>query len=505
MTAATQAGLIEFGMRVRFRHPLVRSVVYGLASPGERQEVHAALAAATDPELDPDRRAWHSAHASAGPDEAVAAELERALAAASANLQAGAFDVVRHLLSAAEAGAITDMQQARVDLLAADLAFVTNRGSDAPSLLLKAAKRLEPIDADLSRATYLKAFSAAMLAGPLALDGGVQEVTRAAGGAPPPTRGRRAPDFLLDGLVAHFEAGYAAGLPLLRKALDVFGVGMSVDEQLRCHWIAGVAATHVWDDDRWHLLSERHVELARDVGALTELPLALNARAFIVLFTSELADVAALVQELEAVTEATGIKLARYAAMGLEAMRGRREETAVLVDAAIRDVSLRGEGNGIAVAEWATAVLNNGVGDYLKAMTAARYATEYPGRLISPTWAPAELVEAAVRSGHNDVAADALCRLAEIAHASGTDWVLGVAVRSRAAAERGRRRRTPLSRVDRAAWPYAYPHRTRPGSSALRRMAAARVPPHRRTRPASHRPRHAGHDGNGRFRRACQA
>ncbi len=194
---AVEAGLVEFGTRVRFRHPLVRSVVYGSALPQERQEVHAALAEVTDPQLDPDRRAWHRAHAAPGPDEAVAAELERcadraqarggvaaaaafleratmltldparrterALGAAAANLQAGAFDTVRHMLSLAEAGASTDLQQARIDLLAADLAFVTNRGSDAPSLLLKAAKRLEPIDVDLCRATYLQAFSAAML------------------------------------------------------------------------------------------------------------------------------------------------------------------------------------------------------------------------------------------------------------------------------------------------------------------------------------------------------
>jgi DNA-binding CsgD family transcriptional regulator len=468
---AAEASLVEFGMRVRFRHPLVRSVIYGSALPQDRQEVHAALAEVTDPQLDPDRRAWHRAHAALGPDEAVAAELERsadraqarggvaaaaaflgratmltleptrrterALAAASANLRAGAFGAVRELLSVAEAGASTDRQQARIDLLGADLAFVTNRGSDAPSLLLKAAKQLEPIDADLSRATYLKAFSAAMLAGRLALGGGVREVARAANAAPPPTRPGRSPDFLLDGLVAHFESGYAAGLPKLRKALDVFGVGMSVDEQLRCHWVTGNVATHLWDDDRWHLLSGRYVELARDVGALSELPMALTARAFVLLFAGELVEAAALVQELQAAMEATGTTLAPYACMGLEAFRGRQGETAALVESAIADASLRGEGNGIAVAQWATAVLNNGVGDYQTAMNAAQSATEYPGRLISPTWAAAELVEAAVRSRHDDVAADALRQLTEITSASGTDWALGVEARSRALLSEG--------------------------------------------------------------------
>jgi DNA-binding CsgD family transcriptional regulator len=463
---AAEAGLVEFGTRVRFRHPLVRFAVYGSASTEERQAVHAALAEITDLHVDPDRRAWHRAHAAAGPDEAVAAELERsagraqarggvaaaaafleratmltldpmrrterALEAASANLRAGAFDAVRHMLSLAEAGASTDLQQARIDLLAADLAFVTNRGSDAPSLLLKAAKRLDPIDADLSRATYLKALSSAMFAGRLALGGGVLEVARDVEAAPPPTRAPRAPDFLLDGLVAHYNRGYAAGLPILRKALDAFGIDISVEEELRWFWVADIVAQHVWDDDRWQLLTDRHVQLARDVGALSQLPMALNARAFILLFAGDLAEVAAIVQELQAVAEATGIHFAPYAAMGLEALRGRQAETAGLVDATIEDASLRGEGNGIAVAEWATAVLNNGVGDYLKAMTAAQRATEYPGEIVSPNWALVELIEAAARSGNGDIAVETLRRLAEVTSASGTDWALGVEARSRA-------------------------------------------------------------------------
>ena len=463
---ATDAGLVEFGIRVRFRHPLVRSTVYGSASPHERQKVHAALAEVTDPQLDADRRAWHRAHAVPGPDEAVAAELERcadraqarggvaaaaafleratiltldskkraerALAAASANLQAGAFDAVRHLLSVAEAGASTDMQQARIDLLAADLAFVTNRGSDAPSLLLKAAKRLEPIDADLSRSTYLQALSSAMFAGRLALGGGVLEVARDVEAAAPPTRAPRASDFLLDGLVAHFTRGYAAGQPFLHEALDLFETDVPVEEKLRWYWVADVVAQHLWEDDRWQLLTDRHVQLARDVGALSELPMALSARAFILLFAGELAEAAAVVQELQAAMDATGTSLAPYAGMGLEAFRGRRAETAALVDATIEDVSLRGEGNGIAVAQWATAVLNNGVGDYQTAMTAAQRATDHPGEIVSPPWALVELIEAAVRSGKSETAAEALRRLTEITSASATNWALGVDARSRA-------------------------------------------------------------------------
>jgi DNA-binding CsgD family transcriptional regulator len=463
---AVEAGLAEFGTRVRFRHPIVRSVVYGSALPQERQEVHGALAEGTDAQLDPDRRAWHRANAAPGPDEAVAAELERcadrararggvaaavafleratmltldparrterALGAAGANLQAGAFDAVRHMLSLAEAGAITDLQQARIDLLAAGLAFVTNRGSDAPSLLLKAAKRLEQIDPELSRASYLQAFSAAMMAGRLALGGGVLEVARAVGAAPPPRHATRASDLFLDGLAAHFEEGFEAGLPILRSALEVFGIGMSVDEQLRCHWVAGVGAPHLWDDERWHLLSERHVQLARGVGALTDLPLALSMRAFTMLFAGDMTGAACLVGEIQVVMDATGSHLAPYAELGLAALRGEQAEAAALIDATISEVNLRGGGIGIAVVEWWNAVLNNGLGSYEKAMQAAQRATSYSVELVVPGWAEVELVEAAVRSGHDDVAADALRRLAERTTPCGTDWARGVEARSRA-------------------------------------------------------------------------
>src|SRR6185369_10553614 len=290
-TPAVEANLVEVGSRVQFRHPLVRSVVYGSALPRERREVHAALGDATDLQRDPDRRAWHQANAAPGPDEEVAEELERsagrarargglaaaaafleratvlsvgsprrterALAAASAKIKAGEFAAARDLLSVAESGSPDDFQQARIDLMEAELALLTNRGSDAPSLLLKAARRLESIDAVQSRATYLQALSSGYFAGRLATGGGVLEVARTAAIAPPPTRAPRAPDLLLDGLVAHYNQGYAAGLPILRKALKAFGAGMPVDEELRWHWIAGIVARHVWDDESWHALSDR--------------------------------------------------------------------------------------------------------------------------------------------------------------------------------------------------------------------------------------------------------
>jgi hypothetical protein len=335
---------------VRFRHPLVRSAAYRSAPAQERQLAHAALAEVTDPKLDPDRRAWHRAQAAPGPDEDVAGELERsagrarargglaaaaafleraamltpdparragrALAAANTKFAAGAFDAAQGLLAVAGAGPLSELEQAQVGVLRAQLAFVTNRGRDAPLLLLTAARRLEPIDAGLARAAYLDALTAAMFAGRLASPGGgVVEVARVASAAPRPLHGPRAPDLLLDGLAANFSEGYAAGVLSLRRALTAFGGGMSADEELRRLWLACVAALHLWDDERWDVLSGRYVELARRAGALSELPLALSMRAYMLLFAGDLGAAASLIDEIQAVTEATGSSRAPYAAL----------------------------------------------------------------------------------------------------------------------------------------------------------------------------------------------
>jgi len=463
---AVEANLVEVGSRVRFRHPLVRSVVYGSALPQERREVHAALGDATDLQRDADRRAWHRANAAPGPDEEVAEELERsagrarargglaaaaafleratvlsvgsprrterALAAASAKIKAGEFAAARDLLSVAESGSPDDFQQARIDLMEAELALLTNRGSDAPSLLLKAARRLESIDADLSRATYLQALSSGYFAGRLATGGGAVEVARAAATTPPPTHAPRASDFLLDGLVAHYNSGYDAGLPILRKGLQAFSAGMPDDEELRWHWVAGIVARHVWDDERWHSLSERHVQLARSVGALSELPVALNSRAFMLLFAGDLTGAAALIQELQPAIEATGTRLAPYAALGLAVLSGRSGEANALIENITRDVTPRGEGIGLTVVDWAHAVLNNALGNYQEALRSAARSTGYLREMTAPTWAMAELIEAATRSGQDDVAADALARLADTTSVSDTDWGRGIEARSRA-------------------------------------------------------------------------
>ncbi|HWD82378.1 MAG TPA: helix-turn-helix transcriptional regulator, partial [Kribbella sp.] len=464
-------GLLDVSERVTFRHPLVRSAVYRAASAEERSVAHRALAEVTDPDTDSDRRTWHLAHAADGPDENVALELERsagraqarggvaaaaafleraalltpeparragrALAAAQAKLQAGAFDAAVDLLAMAEAGPLGELDQARIDLLRAQLAFVTSRGRDAPPLLLKAAARLEPIDVELCRATYLDGLTAAMFVGALASPGGsVLDVATAAARAPRPAI-PRAPDHLLDGLAANFTEGYAAGAPVLRHALDTFGQDMSDEEQLRWLWLGTEAALHLWDDGAWDLLSGRYVDLARTSGALSELPLALSTRAYLLLCAGDLATAASLIHEGMAVTEATGSNLAPYAAMALAAHAGQEHEVSTLIEDTVPDVTRRGEGIGIAVAHWTNALLHNGLGNYDRAAEAAQEALrhqEYPERRYPgvSNWAATELIEAAARSGRRDLAHEVFDWIATMTRASGTEWALGLEARCHA-------------------------------------------------------------------------
>jgi DNA-binding CsgD family transcriptional regulator len=485
-TAAAQAdGLLQAGTRVRFRHPLVRSAVYSAASLEERRAAHRALAEVTDRDRDPDRRAWSLAAATPGPDEEVAAELERsagraqarggmaaaaaflqraveltaestrrserALAAAQASLQVGAFDAAAELLAIVAAGPLNEFQQACVDLVRAQLAFVSNRGSDAPRLLLAAARRLERVDIGLARATYLDTINAAMFAGHLAGPGaGVVEVSRAARSAPPPQGLPRASDLLLDGLAINFTEGYLAGLPVLQQALDAFGHQMSAEEELRWLWLACIAALHLWDDGKWDALSRRHVELARQIGALGELPLALSSRVYMLLFAGELDAAVSLTDEVRAATEATGSNLAPYGALGLAALRGLETEASALIRATEPEVALRGEGIGVTLTNWASAVLYNASGRYDQARAAAEQGSEYPDELGLAAWSMVELIEAAARTGPPGRAADTLRLLSEITSAAGTDWALGTQARLRALlADRDSAERLYLEAIER--------------------------------------------------------
>jgi DNA-binding CsgD family transcriptional regulator len=426
--------------------------------------VHSALAEATDRSSDPDRRAWHRAHAANGPDEDVAGELERSaggaqargglaaaaafleraalltpdpevraertLAAAREHLQAGAFGQALDLLAGLKAGPLSESQQARADLVRAQVAFAARRGSDAPPLLLGAARRLTPIDVGLARATYLDAINAATFAGRLASpDADLRAIARAAA-AMPSSSTPSASDLLLDGLAAACGTGYPAGVPILRRALMAFGDGKSTREESRWLPLVFRAALYMWDDDRCEVLSHRWAEFAQEAGALSELPLALTGRIYMRLLAGQLIAAASLIEDVQAATAATGCGSALYGIVALAALRGKEDDASALVQATLRDASRRGEGLEISAAGWANAVLNNGLGRYQEALNAACRASENHVELGHSNWAVAELVEAAVRSGKTAMATRAYRRLAEVTSATGTNWGLGVQARS---------------------------------------------------------------------------
>jgi DNA-binding CsgD family transcriptional regulator len=469
---AVEAGLAEFGVRVRFRHPLVRSAAYRSAPADDLRDIHAALAEVTDPASDPDRLTWHRAAATAAPDEGVATELERsagraqargglsaaaafleramlltpdpgrradrAIAAAEAKHQAGAPDVAAELLVMAEAGPLEELARARISLLRGQMAFSAGNSSDTPRLLIDAARRFEALDTRLARETYLEALSAALL-GHRTSQIGTLEIARAARGATaaPPSESR-APDLLLEGMATLITDGYKTGVPAVQRALSVFRDGdLPIGEQLRWLFVATRCAIDIWDDESWRDLAIRQVELARTVGALSLLPFAITQRVGMHLHAGEFATVAQLVDEFSVLKEATATGLPDFGTMILAAWQGRSREAFRLIDEFITDMSERGQGYGISLPHYTASVLYNGLGRYADAMASAELASEQRDDLAFANLALAELIEAAVRGGQPERAAAAMGRLTELTLPSGTAWGLGVAARSRALLSEG--------------------------------------------------------------------
>ena len=464
--SAEAAELVEIGARVWFRHPLVRSAVYRAAPVSSRRRVHEALAEVSDPDTDADRRAWHRALAAAGPDEEVAGELERsagraqarggfaataafleravaltpdaarrrerALGAAQASVAAGALPTARALMATAEAGPLDEFQRARIDLLRAQLAFVSSRGTDATPLLLAAASRLEPLDLPVAREAYVDAFSAALFGARLNGSVGIPEIADAARAAPRRRDGEPATaDLLLDALVG-LSDDYGVAVPLCRRAVDrLSGKDASNQERLRWLWQGSVLALEMWDDEHASSLSGSSVEIARETGTLSELALALTARTPILVFCGDLAAARALVLETESVEEVTGIRSAPYGALILSAWRGSRADTDELIETTEREAAARREGIGLAISAYARAVLHNGLGEYEEALAAATSASEYR-EVVAENWGLSELLEPATRCGRIDLATEALERLAIKAQATRTDWALGIEARARA-------------------------------------------------------------------------
>jgi DNA-binding CsgD family transcriptional regulator/tetratricopeptide (TPR) repeat protein len=458
-------GLLTIEESVRFRHPLVRSAVYRSAPVEQRRSVHLALAEATDRKVDPDRRAWHLAAAAPAPDEAVASELERsagraqarggvaaaaaflqravgltadpgrrterALAAAELSFQAGELDTVQRLLAMAESSPLDGLQAARAALLRGHVAVVLSYGSDAALLLLKAARHLEAFDLELAREAYLTAYGSAMSAGHLGQGAVFLDICRAIEDLPPPQGAPDAKSLLLEGLARMHTDGRAVATPILQRAANAVAQ-MPEADVLRWGWIAPMASHVIWDSDASSAIYERQARIVRGAGALVELPVYLTSLALDKVWNGDLAGARLLIAEADTVAAVTGSQLPPFATLRLLSMQGREADASRLIAATIEHGTARGQGLAVRVAQWAAAVLYNGLARYDEAAAAARQVTANDIDPYPQMWALPELVEAAARVGETDVARQALDRLVEMTQPAGTDWGLGTEVRSRA-------------------------------------------------------------------------
>jgi DNA-binding CsgD family transcriptional regulator len=469
--------LLEIGSSVHFRHPLVRSAAYAAGSAQDRRSVHLALAEVTDPETDPDRRVWHLAAGASGPDDDIASALEgvadraqeraglsaaavflrraveltpdpgrrteRALSAAHASLHAGTFDVTLGLLAEADANAVNALQRARIDELRREVARAANSGSQAPLLLVEAARRLDSLDGPRARETYLDAWGAAVVAGRLAAPGGdLVEVSAAARSAPSAAQIPRArpqpPDLLLDGLTTVVLDGQGAATATLRKAVTAFLLDQPSPDQW-LHWgvLAANAALALWDFDSWDAVIARHVALARESGALASLAAALNVHRVVALWSGDVEQASSLGLEERIVKGVTGTQRASYGDLFIVAYQGAPDRASSLIATTVQEATSRGEGLGAQIGDRATAILNIGLGRYADALTAAQHAAN--GNL-GPFTAQAlpDLVEAAARCGETELAGEALARLQVATAVDGSDWAAGLAARCRALTTQGR-------------------------------------------------------------------
>jgi DNA-binding CsgD family transcriptional regulator len=449
--AAEASGLIEFSTRVRFCHPLARSAVYQAADAGQRRTAHRVLAEVTDPVSDPDRRAWHLAQTRTGPDEDVAAELERSasraqarggvaaaaafldraaalsldpdkrigrtLAAVAAKLEAGDTDAAADLLTTVGTGGLDELRHAEVDLLRGQIAFVRPGDINGPSFILRAARRLSAVDPGLARDCFLDALEMGLVVG--RASGVMDRVLDAARSAPPAP----GPPDVLDALILLTTDGHRAAVPLLRTVLAC-GDGALWS---RHPALATILAAELWDADLHGMITDWLVKTGRESGSPLTLRIGLAQVASTAAQTGDLGRAMEAIAEEEAIADAVDAPPLGFPRLHLAAMRGRRAEALELIAAATAEA----DGLMIANAHWAAAVVHNGLAEYPAALAAARRATE-DGDLFLAGIALPELVEAAVRCGDHDAARSALEPLTERTGACGTAWGLGVAAYARA-------------------------------------------------------------------------
>jgi DNA-binding CsgD family transcriptional regulator len=362
----------------------------------------------------------------------------RALAAAEAKYAAGDFEAAQTLLVTAELGPLGELDEARVQRMRAQIAFALRRGSDAPPLMLRAAQRLQSLDAELARQTYLEALVAAIYAGRLVRGQDTRQVALAARSATPrPSGSEPLPhsQLLIHGLAVRLADGYLAAAPTLKEALRLYRAELHELDWLSVSY--DIVAMDLWDDEAWSELAAGQVRLARANGTLSWLPFALDYLAEFHIQAGDLSKAAALLTERERVDPGTREVTLPYVPLLLAAWRGDAPGAGQLAEEMARGASDRGEGSALTYTDYAQAVLYNGHGNYRSAAEAAHGASAVDEIVISP-WALYELVEAAARSDQRERAGAAADQLSQVAMASGSNWARGAAARSRALVSGGR-------------------------------------------------------------------
>ncbi|MGI5230644.1 ATP-binding protein [Actinoallomurus sp. CA-142502] len=465
---AAAAGLLDIGVRVRFRHPLVRSAIYRAAAPEDRRTAHRVLAGITDPLVDPDRRAWHRGQSVLLPDEGIAAELERAaerasarggIAAAAGFLEratvltpdparraerafeaadrkhwAGDNEAAAGLLATAKAGPNDERQQVLIELLAARMSIGAGPGTKDPTAALDGAQRLKAYDRERAHGVFTAGFVTAMRAGRLGRPGLLADTARQLATTLEEPSGEypKLRNLLLRALISRETEGYAKAVPSLREAVGAY---LSASEQgdHYLHWatLAAATAMDLWQHDDWRTLCERQVLLIHRTGTLLALPSALHYLAYAHILAGEFQDAEALVAQAFTFDPSGNPSGPPFGDLLLRAWRGDEEGTAALAERVTDSARKSGEGHGLSVVDGANAVLFNGIGRYDAAYEAAAEVCQYD-EVGFLSFIPHELVEAAARSGRHRLAKPVLERFAERTDTSGTDLAIGLQLYARA-------------------------------------------------------------------------
>jgi DNA-binding CsgD family transcriptional regulator/tetratricopeptide (TPR) repeat protein len=468
--AVEAEGLSELGARVVFRHPLVRSAVYRAAGLKERRAVHRALAEATDPEIDPDRRAWHWAQAASLPDEELAAALERSagrvqarggvaavaafleraaaltpdparrarrqLLAATAKRDAGDLDAALTLLLAVEVGEIGELQRAQAELLQAQIAVQQRRAEEAGSLLMSAARRFEPLAPELARETYLE-----LLGGTLARDveapGGTSAVAAAARSAPPAGAEPRPVDVLLDAFTIRLTDGFAAAVPALARALELT-IRVAREEPGRPLSLsrlrdADMVALELWDAEASRVLAAREVQVARDTGAVGHLQIVLSFLARSHMLAGELSSAELLLDESRAIAESIGSPALVNAPIILAVLRGDEATASELIEASSEEAASRRWRSST----YARSVLYNSLGRHDAAFDVVSEALRSEDPIAYGTLLVPELAEAASRTHDRGALEHASHWLSERTRVLHSSWASGIDERVRALLSEG--------------------------------------------------------------------